>query len=134
MAPSHEDPSASDFKKAVNAAWQKSDIAEKYANAENATRPFTRIVVEKSGLAQSNSSAYVFDLATGTGAAIKELYDTVPKENWGQMKVLGGDVSPPMLEYLKKRGEEEGWAGLDTQIVDGNVSLFFQANPRIYLS
>ncbi|CAO2649701.1 Nn.00g009930.m01.CDS01 [Neocucurbitaria sp. VM-36] len=128
-SPSHSDRHASDLQKTVSDAWQKSDIAETYLNAENATRPYTKIVVEKSGIAQSNADAYVFDLATGTGAAVKELYDAVPKEKWGQLKVLGGDVSSPMLEYLKKRGECEGWTGFDTQIVDGNN---FTLPPNTY--
>lgn len=117
-----------DFHKFASTAWSQADVAEKYANAENATRPFARIMVEKSGLPSSISSSQegkevynVFDLATGTGAAIQELYDAVPREKWGQLKVLGGDLSAPMLAYLGKRGEKQGWMGLETRVVDGNV-------------
>jgi ubiquinone/menaquinone biosynthesis C-methylase UbiE len=101
-----------------------SDAARKYENAENATLPFAKILIEKSGLAGfDGEEAHILDLACGTGAVIKELYDAVPREKWGKMKVLGADVSPPMLEYLEKRGEKEGWVGLDTRVVDGSVSL-----------
>lgn len=103
--------------------WQDADAARKYESAEKATRAFAKIIVEKSGLAKSSSDSYIFDLATGSGAAVKELYDAVPKEKWGQLKVLGGDISPIMLGYLTKRGEKEGWTGLETQVLDGNVSL-----------
>jgi hypothetical protein len=51
------------------------------------------------------------------------LYDAVPKEKWDELKILGGDVSNSMLAYLKGRGEKEGWKGLETRIVDGNVRL-----------
>ena len=102
--------------------WADPEVAERYKTAENASRPFCKIMVEKSGLIESTSKANVFDLATGTGALVKELYDAVPKEKWGNLRVLGGDISESMLESLKKRGESEGWTGLETQVTDGNVS------------
>lgn len=102
--------------------WQSRSFAERYQNVENASRPFGKLIVEKSGLANSDGEAHIFDLATGTGAAIQELYDAVPKEKWGQLKVLGGDISPVMLDYLNKRAETQGWPGLETQVMDGRVS------------
>lgn len=99
--------------------------AEIYKSAEKATRPFAKIIVQKSGVAQcveSGGEAHVLDFACGTGAVIQEVYNSVPKEKWGQLKVTGTDVSPAMLEYLGKRGEREGWVGLETKVVDGNVS------------
>ncbi len=61
----------------------------------------------------------IFDLGCGTGAVEAEIYAAVPKEQWGILKVLAGDISTPMLEYLKARGQEEGWTGLETRVVDG---------------
>ncbi|USP76393.1 S-adenosyl-L-methionine-dependent methyltransferase [Curvularia clavata] len=101
--------------------------AEQYENAEKATRPFGKIIVEKSGIAQSieaGEEVRVLDFACGTGAVIQELYDSVPKEKWGQLKVTGTDFSPAMLEYLDKRAQREGWTGLDTKIVDANMPGF----------
>lgn len=120
-------PSSSftDFQKAVAAGWQDSEAAKRYATAENATRPFCKILVDKSGLAQIQGDVHVLDLATGTGAAVQELYDAMPKDKWALLNVLGADVSPAMLEYLKNRGEESGWKGLETCVVDGNVSFLF---------
>ncbi|KAF1846081.1 S-adenosyl-L-methionine-dependent methyltransferase [Cucurbitaria berberidis CBS 394.84] len=135
MAAPHQDPSASEFKEAVNALWQEDDVAKKYENAEKATRPFGKILVDKSGLAHLNSDAHVFDLATGTGAVVKELYDAVPKEKWGKLKILAADVSPPMLEYVKKWAETEGWTGTETQIVDGNnIDLPANTYTHIFVS
>lgn len=104
-------------------AWQDPDVAKRYENAENATRPYAKIIIEKAGLANSSADANILDLATGTGAAVKELYAAVPKEKWGTLKILGADISPPMLEYLKGIGEREGWTGLSTQVIDGNVGF-----------
>jgi ubiquinone/menaquinone biosynthesis C-methylase UbiE len=105
------------------AAWHDSAIAQKYVNGEKATRPYAKILVEKSNLADVED-AYVLDLACGTGAVVQEIYDAVPKEKWDGLKVHGGDVSQPMLDYLKTRGEENGWVGLETGVVDGNVCIF----------
>ncbi|KAI4952793.1 hypothetical protein J4E91_003267 [Alternaria rosae] len=107
------------------ASFLDAEAAQKYKNAEKATRPFVRTIVQQSGIAaylESGAEASILDFACGTGVVAQEIYDTVPKEKWGQLKVLGTDISPPMLEYLRARGETQGWMGLDTKIVDGNVS------------
>lgn len=107
----------------VQAAWHDPNIAARYINAENATRPFAKALVGKAKLSDIKADVNIFDLATGTGAAVQEIYDAVPKEQWGRVKVLGGDVSESMLGYLEERGKKEGWEGLETAKVDGNVRL-----------
>lgn len=107
----------------IQASWHDPAIAERYINAENATRPFAKALVHKSGLASSTADVNVFDLATGTGGVVQEIYDAVPKEKWRKVKVLGGDVSESMLGYLAARGEREGWKGLEVGVVDGNVRI-----------
>ncbi|KAF1930608.1 uncharacterized protein M421DRAFT_377826 [Didymella exigua CBS 183.55] len=62
----------------------------------------------------------IFDLACGTGAVEAEIYASVPKNSWTDLKILTGDVSRAMLDYLKQRGEEAGWSALTTKIVDGS--------------
>lgn len=107
------------------ASFLDAEAAQKYKNAEKATRPFVKTIVQQSGMAaylESGAEASILDFACGTGVVAQEIYDTVPKEKWGQLKVLGTDISPPMLEYLRARGETQGWMGLDTKVVDGNVS------------
>jgi ubiquinone/menaquinone biosynthesis C-methylase UbiE len=106
------------------------EAAQKYKNAEKATRPYAKIIVEKAGLAEfleSGAEANILDFACGTGVVVQEIYDTIPREKWGQLKVLGTDISQPMLEYLRARGENQGWTGLETKIVDGNVSLLYRS-------
>lgn len=114
--------SSVNFAKGTQQFWSDPGMAERYSNAENATRPSARLIVSKSGLAEFADDANIFDLATGTGAAVQEIYDAVPKEKWEKVKILGGDMSEPMLAYLKARGEREGWKGLETKQLDGNVS------------
>jgi SAM-dependent methyltransferase len=110
---------------AFDTAWRNDpSVAARYANAENATRPFAKRLVAKSGIAAAAAAAApirALDLATGTGALVAELYAAVPQEHWGSMSVLCGDVSASMLAYVQERGQGAGWAGLETGIVDGNV-------------
>ncbi|KAL1798930.1 hypothetical protein ACET3X_002967 [Alternaria dauci] len=99
------------------------EAAQRYKNAENATGPYAKAIVGQCGIVaylDSGAEANVLDFACGTGVVVQNLYDTIPKERWRQLKVLGADISPPMLAYLKARGEKQGWMGLETKIVDGN--------------
>ena len=75
-------------------------------------------MVKEAGLTRIRS-ANIFDLGCGTGAVEAEIYAAVPKEQWADIKVLAGDVSQSMLDYLDKRGESEGWTGIETRLVDG---------------
>ncbi|KAG9193036.1 hypothetical protein G6011_03071 [Alternaria panax] len=114
------------------ADFSGAEAAQRYKNAENATGPYAKIIVGQSGIAaylNSGAEANVLDFACGTGVVAQKLYDMIPKEKWRQLKVLGADISPPMLEYSKARGEKQGWVGLETKIVDGNGD-FTQALPK----
>jgi SAM-dependent methyltransferase len=108
---------------ALKSAWQQTaDIATRYKAAENATRPFAALMVKlASHLATLNTTPIsIFDLGCGTGAVEAEIYHTAKKEDWKDLNILAGDVSPPMLAYLAQRGEECGWDTLTTRIVDGS--------------
>lgn len=101
--------------------WHESDIAAKYSRAESATRPYAEIMVQKAGIDKLEGEANVLDLACGSGAVTAAIYKALPKQKWDSVKVLGGDISQGMLDYLKARGKKEGWKGLETKIVDGTV-------------
>jgi ubiquinone/menaquinone biosynthesis C-methylase UbiE len=116
---------------------QDKSIAEKYARGELATRPFAEILVQTSRLATAKpeDEVYVLDVAAGTGAVEAAIYGALPKEKLGTVKVLGTDISQSMLDYLKVRGEKEGWKGLETEVVDATVSaLPFCRAFNIYTS
>lgn len=102
--------------------WVDKSVAERYANAEHATAPFAKLLASKANFAAAKDM-HVLDLATGTGAAVAQVYAAIPAENWASVSVVGTDVSAPMLEYLAKRAEKEGWRGLSTATVDGSVCL-----------
>lgn len=115
-------PSRDSLNASIKSAWQQTtDVAERYKVAENATRPFAKIMIDLANkLAPPPSPPLrVFDLACGTGAVEAELYAATPREQWDGLSVLAGDISPPMLEYLSARKEAEGWSGVQTKVVDG---------------
>lgn len=121
-------PKVSDIHKHGMEGWQDPSIAEKYFRAEAATRPFAEIILDKasivSELTTRNAQVNAFDFGCGTGVVTAALHEAVPKEKHGNLKVLGGDISESMLEFLRKRGQKNGWPGLSTQIVDGaNIQL-----------
>ena len=103
--------------------WLEDDIAAKYARAENATRPFAEIMVQKARVGELTGEARILDVATGTGAVIAALHTAVGKEKLATAKIVAGDISDSMLAYVQKRGEKEGWKGVDVRKVDGVVSV-----------
>ncbi|KAJ8118947.1 hypothetical protein OPT61_g147 [Boeremia exigua] len=121
MATQNPSTQSEDRSSSLQSAWQNPEAANRYKNAENATRPFAKIMVDLSEQLTTLKSTPVsiFDLACGTGAVEAELYAAVPKDQWSDLQILAGDISEPMLEYLAQRGKEEGWSGLQTKIVDG---------------
>ncbi|KAF1978727.1 S-adenosyl-L-methionine-dependent methyltransferase [Bimuria novae-zelandiae CBS 107.79] len=112
----------SDMLKTAEAGWHDDDIAQKYARAEAATRPYASLFLEKakfvSNMTTSDAAIHALDLGCGTGAVTATIYETVPRAHWPKLHVLAGDISEPMLSYLSARGEKAGWPNLTTQIVD----------------
>lgn len=116
-------PQPKDESESVTSTWQKSsDIAELYKAVEAATRPFAKLMVELTEhlTTLKSTPVEIFDLGCGTGAVEAEIYDSVPKEAWKDLKVLAGDISPAMLAYLEQRGKEEEWSNMTTAVVDGS--------------
>jgi ubiquinone/menaquinone biosynthesis C-methylase UbiE len=107
--------------------WKNSDVTEKYKSAEVVTRPMADAIVKRAALDKHEGEILAFDLGTGTGAQVAAFYDALPKEKWNSARILAGDISEPMLAFVKERGQQEGWTGLETGIVDGAVcfELFF---------
>ncbi|KAH6639547.1 S-adenosyl-L-methionine-dependent methyltransferase [Boeremia exigua] len=105
----------------IKSIWQQTpDVAERYKAAENATRPFakTMVAVTEELTTLKSTPVHILDLGCGTGAIVAELYDAIPQAQWPDLHILAGDISQPMLEYLKTRGEQEGWSSLTTQNID----------------
>ena len=113
----------SDTQKDIMAsAWNDPNIAEKYKIGENATRPFAEIMTKKAGLETYKGNLKILDVGTGTGAVIAQIYKRLGDRQDG-VEVLASDISESMLQYVRERGQKEGWKGLNTGTVDGAVSV-----------
>jgi SAM-dependent methyltransferase len=102
-------------------SWTEKNTATRYVKMEKGTRPFAAVMVQRAQLAHLTSPVKILDLACGTGAVVKEIYDAVPREKWPEVNILAGDTSDPMLEFLHERAEMQGWSGVETRKVDGGV-------------
>jgi SAM-dependent methyltransferase len=107
-------------------------IGSEYKSAETFTRPFADLLIQKSGLATHTGPLSILDLGCGTGVVPASIYETsIPKEKWGSVHLLAGDISESMLEYLKARAEEGGWPGLETRVVDATVCFSSRLPPPL---
>jgi ubiquinone/menaquinone biosynthesis C-methylase UbiE len=88
---------------------------------ETVTAEFGKDLIKQSQFpGSSDSTLKIFDNASGAGAITSllysETYSNVHKE------VLGGDISPAMIEQFKKRSEKNGWKGAKGEVIDAVVS------------
>lgn len=122
-SPPTNPPPAETRLEGITSAWSSTDVATRYAAAENATRPFAALMVSLSTPLSTrkpdDAPVPIFDLACGTGAVEAEIYAAVSKDAWANVDILAGDISAPMLEYLSARAQREGWRGVETRVVDG---------------
>jgi SAM-dependent methyltransferase len=96
--------------------------AEEYSNLESVTGPFGRDLITQARFPTiSSSKIKVFDNATGAGAIVNFLYSTPYHDV--EKEVLGGDISPAMIEQFKKRAKDNGWKGVRAEIIDAMVSI-----------
>ncbi|KAF2186653.1 S-adenosyl-L-methionine-dependent methyltransferase [Zopfia rhizophila CBS 207.26] len=124
-------PSAKFIQKFTETGWKDPDLVEKYHRAEKITRPFADLMLQQVGLREHDGDLNIFDLACGTGAAIAALYEAFNGTD-KKLKVLGGDHSEAMLDYLRDRAQKEGWEGLEVRNIDGaNIQL--QSNTYTHL-
>ncbi|KAL8992036.1 MAG: hypothetical protein Q9169_007428 [Polycauliona sp. 2 TL-2023] len=95
------------------------EMARRYRNAEVATGPFGRDLIEKAGLLAPNlDNITILDNACGTGVVSAALQEMLPAPTKGRMKLTMGDFSEPMLKVAKERSVTEGWAHTEGRIVD----------------
>ncbi len=90
---------------------------------EKVTGPYARALIEKAVMrdAVSQSPLTVFDNACGTGIVTMELLKMLNPEARQGMKILCGDNSDAMLEFLRQRVEREGWKEVEVKFVDAMV-------------
>ncbi|KAF7163175.1 hypothetical protein CNMCM5623_008245 [Aspergillus felis] len=99
--------------------FQDKEFTDRYKYTEKLTGLYVETLVEYSGVANpSQKPLVVLDNACGIGAVSSVLNRTLNDEAKRTWKLTCGDLSEGMLEYAKKRLEDEGWVNAETKIVN----------------
>ncbi|KAL8829680.1 MAG: hypothetical protein Q9170_006067 [Blastenia crenularia] len=99
--------------------FKQADMGRRYKNAEIATGPFARTMIEKSGLLTSTEDHLtILDNACGTGVVAAALHEVLGSEVKEKMELTCGDFSEPMLEAVRERMGKEGWVNTEARMVD----------------
>ena len=67
----------------------------------------------------------VLDNACGTGLVSEQLLDILDESAKGGMKLVCGDLSEGMVNYVKEKIEEKGWKNAEAKVVDAMVCYYF---------
>ncbi|KAL9619715.1 MAG: hypothetical protein Q9204_008276 [Flavoplaca sp. TL-2023a] len=102
--------------------FHNTEIGQRYKNAEVATGPFGRHLIEKAGLLSQNlDNLTILDNACGTGVMSAALHEMLPMSTKSTMKLTMGDFSEPMLKVANDRCASQGWVHTEGRIVDAQV-------------
>lgn len=81
-------------------------------------------LIVQMGISQNMQSPVKFlDLACGTGVASSEVQMRLPKAVREESSFIASDLSPDMVEIVKKRIEAEEWLNTETMVLDAQVCL-----------
>ncbi|KAK1594158.1 methyltransferase domain-containing protein [Colletotrichum navitas] len=81
--------------------------------------PLNARLISQMGLgAETHEPIAFLDSACGAGPATQELYKTVPRQVLEKSDIVCGDESPMMVDLVKKRIKDEGWAGAQGRVID----------------
>ncbi|KAI0466846.1 S-adenosyl-L-methionine-dependent methyltransferase [Xylaria cf. heliscus] len=94
-------------------------------NSERIMRRPAGLLLTQAGVDASTSNPItLLDHACGTGPIAAHLYETVDKQVLGQSKVVCADISDNLVSALKRRAEKNGWANVETTVLDAQKSGF----------
>ncbi|KAL8917584.1 MAG: hypothetical protein Q9208_007867 [Pyrenodesmia sp. 3 TL-2023] len=97
-------------------------MARRYKNAELITGAFARTLVEKAGLllvpTSEKEKLTILDNACGIGAVAAALHEMLDQGTKARMALTCGDFAAGMLEAVRERIAEEGWANTEVKLVD----------------
>ncbi|KAI4142709.1 MAG: hypothetical protein L6R39_004840, partial [Caloplaca ligustica] len=106
----------------TEAFFKQGDTARRYKNAEIATGPFAKVLVEEAGLLDPlppDQKLTILDNACGIGAVAAALHEMLDPETVRErMELTCGDFAEPMLKAVGERIEENGWVNTKVKLVD----------------
>lgn len=103
-------------------------VTRKYKAAEPAISPFARELILQTfqhDVDNIRKPLVVLDNACGTGLVSEQLLDILDESAKGGMKLVCGDLSEGMVNYVKEKIEEKGWKNAEAKVVDAMVCFLF---------
>ncbi|KAF2089487.1 S-adenosyl-L-methionine-dependent methyltransferase [Saccharata proteae CBS 121410] len=102
--------------------WQNADVAVNYRQNESLMGPFATALVRQAGLYQEESNKHaelaILDNACGTGVVSAVLQENLPVAVKGRLQLTCGDISEPMIKFVKERIDADKWKNAEAKIVD----------------
>jgi 2-polyprenyl-3-methyl-5-hydroxy-6-metoxy-1,4-benzoquinol methylase len=122
-APSAAGPAHGLSNAAGQPMWQVASPDQMRRAGELVTGKFAQRLIDLSGISTANpADIKVLDNACGSGIVTARLLDGLGEKGKG-LKVVCGDLQQGMVDYVQERAQEQGWAGVEVQVVDAQVSL-----------
>jgi SAM-dependent methyltransferase len=107
--------------------WEKffkdDKFVKQYKTGEHVTGQFAKLLVDQSGLvanskANPESPLVVLDNACGTGIVSSILQHELEDHVKSRLKLICGDISQGMLDYVNHRIGKENWQNVEVKTVD----------------
>lgn len=101
-------------------------VAQRYKLAEPAISPFARELILQTfrhDVDKIRQPLVVLDNACGTGLVSEQLLDILDESAKRGMKLVCGDLSEGMVNYVKEKIEEKGWKNAEAKVVDAMVCI-----------
>ncbi|KAF2179241.1 S-adenosyl-L-methionine-dependent methyltransferase [Zopfia rhizophila CBS 207.26] len=104
---------------AANQIWKDPEVVKGWKNGERVSLPAGELLLKQAGLLSSPETPLVIlDNACGTGVISALLYDKLDPAARDGMQLTCGDVSGPMVEYVKQEIVSRNWKGANAEVVD----------------
>lgn len=99
-------------------AWQQSLLE----TLDAISAPLAVKMLSQINLGKNTTEPFsLLDQGCGMGVVASLLNETVPREVLGRCTVLCGDFSGPLVGFVSKRIEKEGWVSTRAEVVDAQV-------------
>lgn len=106
-------------------------ITRNYEAAEPTIRPFARALILQAfqhDIDNRRKPLVILDNACGTGLISEQLLDMLGESAKEGMKLVCGDISEKMVNYVKEKIEEKGWKNAEAKVVDAMVCCSYHMN------
>lgn len=108
-------------------------IARNFKAMEPTVSPFARALILQAfhqDVDNIRKPLTILDNACGTGIISEQLFDILGESTKKGMKLVCGDLSEVMVNYVKEKIEEKGWKNAEARVVDAMVGYSYLMNEK----